>query len=442
MTKQIYNPYLPLHEYIPDGEPHVFDDRLYIYGSHDKENGNEFCELDYVCYSAPITDLTDWRYEGVIFEKNIDPMNETGVLFLYAPDVCQGIDGRYYLYYSLKFSDCISVAVCDTPAGAYEYYGKIAYPNGRLLQENIPYDPAVICADGMVYLYYGFAPTFLDIPRYQNLDKPGGSVVLLDSDMLTVKDGPHIVVPSALYGKGTTFEGNEFFEAPSIRKIGGLFYLVYSSVNTHQLCYAVSKNPMSGFEYGGIIISNGDIGYQGRNEANKLMAIGNNHGGLVEVQNQWYIFYHRHTHTNQFNRQGCAEPVSIGSDGKIEQVTNGNMPVLRSLGRGQIDTDYPYITNDGDDRYITQVSDGVIIGFKYIDLCDTNGILVVMRGKAEGRLQVLTAINLNVAAEIEVKESKQWHTRGVEVSFEANEKELYFKYNGEGAIDIITLILE
>lgn len=53
MKKQCLNPYLPLYEHIPDGEPHVFQnrlyifgshDRLYIFGSHDRENGNEFCE--------------------------------------------------------------------------------------------------------------------------------------------------------------------------------------------------------------------------------------------------------------------------------------------------------------------------------------------------------------------------------------------------------------
>ena len=30
--KQVYNPYLPLWEYVPDGEPHVFGDRVYLYG--------------------------------------------------------------------------------------------------------------------------------------------------------------------------------------------------------------------------------------------------------------------------------------------------------------------------------------------------------------------------------------------------------------------------
>ena len=28
--EQIYNPYLPLYEHIPDGEPHVFGDRLFL----------------------------------------------------------------------------------------------------------------------------------------------------------------------------------------------------------------------------------------------------------------------------------------------------------------------------------------------------------------------------------------------------------------------------
>lgn len=70
MKTQCWNPYLPLAEYIPDGEPHIFQDRLYIFGSHDRENGREFCELDYVSWSAPVDDLSDWRYEGTIYRKN------------------------------------------------------------------------------------------------------------------------------------------------------------------------------------------------------------------------------------------------------------------------------------------------------------------------------------------------------------------------------------
>ncbi len=34
MNKQVYNPYLPSFEYIPDGEPHVFGERTYLYSGN------------------------------------------------------------------------------------------------------------------------------------------------------------------------------------------------------------------------------------------------------------------------------------------------------------------------------------------------------------------------------------------------------------------------
>ena len=70
MKKQVFNPFLPSYEYIPDGEPYVFGDRLYLYGSHDRFNGKLFCMNDYVCWSVPINDLSDWRYEGSYLQEN------------------------------------------------------------------------------------------------------------------------------------------------------------------------------------------------------------------------------------------------------------------------------------------------------------------------------------------------------------------------------------
>ena len=93
MKKQAFNPYLPSWEYIPDGEPYVFGDRLYVYGSHDRFRGHAYCLNDYVCWSASIDDLADWRYEGVIYPKTSDPLNKDGSMCLYAPDVTVGPDG-------------------------------------------------------------------------------------------------------------------------------------------------------------------------------------------------------------------------------------------------------------------------------------------------------------------------------------------------------------
>ena len=107
--KQVTNPYLPSWEYVPDGEPYVFGDRVYVYGSHDFFNGDLYCMGDYVCWSAPVDDLGQWRYEGVIYRKDQDPHNGDLQGNLYAPDVTIGPDGRYYLYYVLSNVNVLSL---------------------------------------------------------------------------------------------------------------------------------------------------------------------------------------------------------------------------------------------------------------------------------------------------------------------------------------------
>jgi hypothetical protein len=111
---------------VPDGEPHVFGDRVYVYGSHDEAGATAYCVGDYVTWSAPVNDLSDWRYEGVIFRKGQDPMTEHGKYNLFAPDVCEGSDGRYYLYTSIWMFGYVSVAVSDSPAGPFSYVGTVA----------------------------------------------------------------------------------------------------------------------------------------------------------------------------------------------------------------------------------------------------------------------------------------------------------------------------
>lgn len=467
MKTQCHNPYLPLSEHIPDGEPHVFKDRLYVFGSHDMENGNEFCELDYVCWSASVDDLSDWRYEGVIYRKDQDPYNTDG-LPLYAPDVVQGPDGRYYLYYCIKFQDAIHVAVCDTPAGQYEFYGRVHYKDGNVMADNQVYDPSVIRTEEGNFLYFGFAPCMINIPRYKDQDLQGGSVLELEEDMLTVKQGPKVVIPSVKYGKETSFEGNEYFEGPSIRKIQSKYYLIYSSVHTHQLCYAVSDHPMDGFEFGGVIVSNGDVGYHGRREEDKLMSVGNNHGGLVQVKDQWYIFYHRHTFLNQYNRQACAERIRFDENGKIPQVTittsgmnpaplsgnasypavyccnltNGHMGALSSIGRTNTEVDFPYMTSVDGDRYITNVKDGNLIGYKYIHLAETKTVEVIYRSDGEGVLEIYTEPEGKAKAAIPLHPAAWWTPAEQETAFVHNEKELYLVYRGSGSISLLTLNLK
>ena len=108
-----------------------------------------------------------------------------------------------------------------------------------------------------------------------------------------------------------------------MRKINGQYYFIYSSVQSHELCYAVSQRPDGDFKYGGTIISNGDVNLNGRTKKNSANYIGNNHGSLVKVKDQWYIFYHRQT-----NRQDVYKRQSL--DVLNKYFTIAQMPVVSS----------------------------------------------------------------------------------------------------------------
>lgn len=228
-----FNPYLPSFEYVPDGEPYVFGDRLYVYGSHDKFNGTDFCQGDYVCWSAPVSDLGNWHCEGVIYRRNQDPKNQEGKWVMNAPDVQQGPDGRYYLYYQISRLSIISVAVADKPIGPYTFYGYVRWPDGHALGdakgEVYGFDPGIFRdEDGRIYLYIGFSPdkgVFRTIMSMMKRNFDGGFGVELAEDMLTVKGEPVMVAPGPILAKGTPFEGHGFYEASSMRKINGRYYL-------------------------------------------------------------------------------------------------------------------------------------------------------------------------------------------------------------------------
>lgn len=315
------NPLLPLDEYIPDGEPHVFDGRVYLYGSHDQAVGIKYCPLDYTVYSASVDHLDEWRCEGVIYHKSQDPRNADGSHELYAPDCVRGSDGRYYLYYVLEGIDAIGVAVCDTPAGHYEYYGEVKLPE-HCHEKPIAFDPAILQDGERYYLAYGFSfngtlPTMNLTPE----NTKGGYVVELAADMLTMKHEPRLVIPGYALGKGSSFEGHEFLEAASLRKFNNRYYFIYSSQAQHELCYAVSSYPDRDFTYQGILISNA-----GKLEDKALYKnnYANNHGSIVKINEIYAIFYHRHTYGRQYSRQACAEIIHMNDQGLFEpaQVTS------------------------------------------------------------------------------------------------------------------------
>lgn len=474
MKKQAFNPFLPSFEYIPDGEPYVFGDRVYVYGSHDAFNGNHYCVNNYVCWSASVDDLGDWRYEGVIFDKTKDPLcDDVNERRLYAPDVQLGADGKYYLYYAFDELGVISVAVCDTPAGEYDFYGHVHYPDGTLLGKKegdvFQFDPGVYREGDNVYLYSGFCPP-LGKWKPQGTDNDlieGPIVVQLEPDMLTVKTAPKVIAPFIENGKGTSFEGHEFFEASSMRKIGDKYYFIYSSRNYHELCYAISDYPDRDFKYGGTIVSNGDVFLNDRPLEKALNYTGNNHGSIVQIKDKWYIFYHRHTNKIQFCRQACAEEIQILEDGSILQAEmtscglNGgplrgkgayeayiacnlmskNGVNMYSMGDGQVESIHPYFTQEGEDRednpnqYIANMTDGAVAGFKYFEITDTVKVSVIVRGKGKGTFSVSESLDGEAVATIPVETSKDWKIFCADINMKAGISAFYFKFHGEGTFD-------
>lgn len=482
-----YNPYLPSWEYVPDGEPHIFNGRVYVYGSHDKFNGWNFCLNDYVCWSAPVDDLGNWRYEGVIYRRVQDPDGRTHAVFngMAAPDACQGPDGRYYLYYFIGGNGMIAAAVCDTPAGKYEYLGHVHYDDGTPIGkkgEPLQFDPGIfIDDDGRIYLYSGFGlrsnPILL---RGHEPSRHGPMCYELCEDMLTVKKGPvYIGVKGEKEAAGTPYEGHAFLEASSMRKFGGAYYFIYSSLQSHELCYAVSGRPDGGFVYGGTLVSNGDIGLDGRKKRDAVNYTGNTHGSLIQIGEKYYVFYHRQTNRKQFSRQACAEEIRF-ENGKFHQaeITSCGLNGGPLPGKGIFEARiachltsrrgtrfywalkgpkgvHPYFTQSGKDRedhpdqYIANMCDGATAGFKYFDFGYGRGgdcqkprqVRISLRGRAEGCMEVRLQPGKDTAAVIPV------HLRGGRAVFGADLKPLegrhalYFTFHGKGAPDFLAFQL-
>ncbi|MBQ8568419.1 MAG: family 43 glycosylhydrolase [Oscillospiraceae bacterium] len=358
------NPYLPLWEYIPDGEPRVFGDRVYVYGSHDRAGSDSFCDHVLKCWSASVNDLNNWVCHGDIFhtlpdrDHPSDTENTGEEHFLYAPDVVEK-DGKYYLYaYIINSKGC--VAVSDRPEGPFRFLSHYEYTipdeiccNGWFI------DPGVLVDDdGRVYIYCGFERSFM-----AEVD-PG--------TMYRIKDNSCIehFIPVEITDEGG-FDSSDklFFEAASMRKVNGTYYMIYSPKRGSRLAYATSDKPTGPFTYRGYIVDNG-VDYPG----------GNDHGSIACINGQWYIFYHRMTNGTIMSRRACVEKIEILPDGTIPTVEMTSLGFEDSLSPYKITPAEIACVLKGERimvteknqfrRVITGITDGAVIGYKYFDFGD------------------------------------------------------------------------
>ncbi len=345
------NPYLPKWEYIPDGEPRVFNNRVYVYGSHDRVASEDFCDFKLKVWSASVDNLNNWVCHGDAFHTrpDVDHISDTADWTdyeLYAPDVVEK-DGKYYLYaYIIHSRGC--VAVSDNPEGPFKLLSQYQVTDEEIkdLQEGIFIDPGVLVDDdGRVYIYCGYTHSFMAELNASNMYEVLGGTYQRD------------IIP--------VDEPFEFFEACSPRKVGDTYYLIYCPKRSTRLVYATSKSPKGPFDYRGVIIDNG-IDYPG----------GNNHGSIIKIKDQWYIFYHRTTNNTIMSRRGCVERIRILEDGTIPQAEMTSLGFEESLSPyEEIKAEIACVLKGGCfvteknvlERPIVNIMSGAVIGYKYFD---------------------------------------------------------------------------
>lgn len=284
--------YLVPGDYMADPAVHVFGGRLYIYPSHDRDsgasendNGDHFEMKDYHVFS------TDDPMEGEVVDhgKVLDTADIPWAgRQLWDCDVAEK-DGKYYMYFPLKDKNDvfhIGVAVAERPEGPF-------VPQPDPIRGSYSIDPAVF-RDGDDYLMYfgglwgGQLQRYrdnkaLEEPHLEPDDAPAipSRVVRLTADMMQLAEEPRpVIILDPATGEPLKAGDNErrFFEASWMHKYKGVYYLSYSTGDTHRLCYATADNPYGPFTYRGCIMTP-VVGWT-------------THHAIVEYRGRWYLFFH------------------------------------------------------------------------------------------------------------------------------------------------------
>ena len=344
------NPYLPLWEHVPDGEPRVFEDpdnpgkyRAYIIGSHDVKN-TEYCGPDIRMWSAPVEDLSKWRDEGAIFTHYVDGQWDT----MFAPDLVEVKDRKtgkktYYLYPHSRGNRRVPmVAKGDRPDGPFTPINLTKDLRQCLPGSMIDFDPSVFVENitdkkdkdydtgFRAYVFYGFQHSTAAELDQNNMYsvRPGTKIhdyfLPASSRYGEVRDPKGTEYP-ALY-KGQNPGEFNFFEASSIRQVGNKYVMVFSGYSgpdyglgstNSALRYAYGDTPLGPWRSGGVLVDSRGVVLN--EDGSKLITTNwghNTHGSLQEINGQWYVFYHRPPRGFGFARQAMVAPVKIEWDKK------------------------------------------------------------------------------------------------------------------------------
>ena len=344
------NPYLPLWEHVPDGEPRVFEDpdnpgkyRAYIIGSHDVAF-TQYCGPDIRMWSAPVEDLSQWRDEGPIFTYYVNGQWDT----MFAPDLVEVKDrttGKktYWLYpHSRGWQRVPMVCRGDRPNGPFTPVNLTADGTKCVPGSIIDFDPSVFVENitdkkdkdydkgFRAYVFYGFQhSTAVELDPNTMFSKREGTEPIDPFIPASSADGRLLDKAGSEYK--ALYEGQNpldfnFFEASSIRQVGNKYVMVFSGYsgkeyglgNTNSaLRYAFGDSPLGPWRSGGVLVdSRGVVTSEDGSKLITTNAAHNTHGSLQEINGQWYVFYHRPPRGFGNARQSMVAPVKIEWDKK------------------------------------------------------------------------------------------------------------------------------
>lgn len=291
VKKEYLSQPLVSHIYTADPSAHVFNNRIYIYPSHDTATGTKEDDL------GSHFDMRD--YHVLSMDSIGGAVTDHGVALdikdvpwagrqMWAPDAAYA-NGKYYLYFPVKNKKDvfqIGVAISDKPEGPFTAE-KNPIPNSFSMDPTVFKDD-----DGKYYMYFG-GIWGGQLQRWNNnkydssaKNRAGDEqaalprIARMNADMKSFAEPVKEIKLVDKDGKLFKEKDNDkrFFEAAWMHKYNGKYYLSYSTGDTHLLCYATGDNPYGPFTYQGIILHPVE-GWT-------------SHHSIIEWNGRWWLFYH------------------------------------------------------------------------------------------------------------------------------------------------------
>lgn len=301
-----------------DPSAHVFEGKIYIYPSHDldveaEENdlGDQYAMVDYHVFSqahpeAPVTD-----HGEALHVRDVPWASKQ----MWAPDAAYA-NGRYYLFFPAR-----------DKAGVFRIgVAQSQRAEGPFIAEKEPIagsfsiDPCVFQDDdGSFRLYFGgLWGGQLQCWRGNEFDPEGTEPALdeaaltpkvarLSADMLSLVDRPKdlLIVDENGEPLKSGDHDRRYFEGPWMHKYNGLYYLSYSTGNTHLLVYATSSSIDGPFTFRGKIL-------------NPVMGWTTHHS-IIEHDGRWWLYYHDASLSGGASHKRCVKVQELfyRADGSI-----------------------------------------------------------------------------------------------------------------------------